>query len=413
MDVQKLESVNPTLAHEINNFAASVPPDAKMGLGRLENVVQRYEYLSPDAANLILDPNSFEHEVEQIYASKVPFWIALRNVTSILPLLATWFTLFLASNAYIAYINSPEGKNSQTSFFVLWQNGFFGRTYSFSVAAIIDVVLLAIFLYLTVSVQRREQKAQSQATAFANNLQAISTRLVGFIAEKGSMALPPGANVQTVAEAVNRASAQAIQASRQIADDARKHIDDAEKRVDALVNQLSQRLANIQTQMDDLAKATNSLGASATTISDGATKLAGSAGQYIAAGQAIQQHLSTLNQTETQLTQHMSTIGSSVSTAVNGFTSATQEVQKLSGLVDQASRHVAGATGSLQATGQTLYDTAQELSRSGRAIEDASHQFEQALRVAGYNARSGGGGSLFDWMLRRGSKRRSQKGGRP
>ncbi len=415
MDVQKLEAVDPTLAHEINTFAVSIPRDAKMGLGRLESVVQRFDYLSPDAANLILDPNSFAQEVEQIYERRIPFWIIMRNITSILPLLATWISLFLASNAYSDFIKHPlEGQDTTASFFVLWQNSFYGRpTYSFSVAAIIDVVLLALFLYLTISVQRQEQRAQTKATVFANNLQAISTRLVGFIAEKGSIALPPGANVQTVADAVNRASTQAIQASRQIADEARKHIDDAEKRVDALVNQLSQRLTDIQTQMKDLATATNSLGTSATTLSSGATSLAGSAGQYIAAGQEIKQHLSTLNQTETQLTQHLGTIATSVSTAVNGFTSATQEVQTLSKLVDQASRHVAGATGSLQATGQSLYDTAQELSRSGRAIEDASHQFEQALRVAGYNSRRGGGGSVFDWMFRRGSKRRVRKGGTP
>lgn len=426
MDVQKLEAANSVLAKEVENFAGRVPPTATMGLGRLEGVVQRFDYLSPDAAYTILDPDSFEQEVERIHERGLPLLLVLRNLSSIAPLLATWITLFLAGNAYTSYINTHQGQpGNQTSFFVLWQNGFDGRVYSFTVAALIDVVLLAIFLMLTFWVQQREQMAETRTHAFARELQLVTTKLVGFIAERGGIALPPGANVQTVAEAVNRACAQAIQASRQIADDARKHIDDAEKRVDALVTQLSQRLGDLHTQMQGLATSANNLGSSASTLASGANSLAGSAGQYIQAGQAIQQHLSTLSQTESQLSKHLDTIGTSVSSAVTTFSNAVQSVGTVSAKIDQemtqgvkamtatitqAAHNLANADRSLQQTEQALDATSQELGRSGKVIGNAASDFEQALRVAGYTQSQRRGGSVLDWIF--GRRGRSARRGR-
>ncbi len=430
MDVQKLEAANPTLAKQVEQFANKIPAQATMGRGRLECTVQRYDFLSPDSAYVFLDPSSFEREVEQIYEKNLSTWIILRNVSSILPLLWTWLTLFLASNAYTAYIAAHAGQpNNQTSFFVLWQNGFENRTYSFSIAAAVDFAVLLIFLFLTIVVNHIEQTDQQKTATFSRELQSVTTQLVGFIAEKGGIALPPGANVQTVAEAVNRACAQALQASKQIADDARKHIDDAEKRVDTLVTQLSHRLGEVQAQMKGLTTATADLVASANTLATGSTALANSAGQYLQIGQGLQSHLQSLNKAETDVSQQLGKISAGVTAATDGFTNAIQSVKSVSSKIDQemtqgvqqmtanitqASALLAKTDRTLSQTQQALGDTSQDLTRSGRSIEDASHQFEQALRVAGYaSAPTSSPTSVWDWLTSRGRRRRANKAGTP
>lgn len=84
--------------------------------------------------------------------------ISLRNIFSLLPLIITWLGLFDAVGSYQKYLQSKPLGSSQ-SFLTLWQEGFGGIShFTFSQIALIDVVILVLYLILTLLSQAVERQ---------------------------------------------------------------------------------------------------------------------------------------------------------------------------------------------------------------------------------------------------------------
>jgi len=104
----------------------------------------------------------------------------LRNVLVLMPILLTWFALAEASRAYERYITlSPD--EVRQPFLLLWERGFGGQASafapSFSKVALIDAVLIAIIIALTLYShgrrEAREEKIEKTAERFQSDLDNV------------------------------------------------------------------------------------------------------------------------------------------------------------------------------------------------------------------------------------------------
>jgi hypothetical protein len=442
LDLSALEAKNPALVKEVRALIAHAPPGVKKGPERVDEVAFLHDNLSAEAAYQILDPASFEREVEDVYMKRANLLTVLRNIASILPLIVTWLALFAASNNFVAYNHTHTFTDTTPpSFFELWQGGFGqGFLASFPFAAGLDVALLTTYLILTVLVQRSEQRAQNLATKYSRDVQNVTTKLVLYIAEQGRILVPPGADPATMAAAVQRACDRAIEASEKITKQGQQAVADAEQRVRDLVTSLSGKLDALQQQVTTLATASTGLSTAAGTLEKSTTALATNTNSYIQAGQTIQSQISQLNQNEQALVQRLDTISGSVSgagTAMNSaaqsvttltgkiHTEMTSSVQQMASTVSQAAQSVGGqiqqgaqyltrADQSLNDTQKELYEAAQELGRAARTIEGAANLFDQVLQAAGVSGgahlggRRGGVpvGGLIGSLFARGPRRK-------
>src|SRR5437762_2269392 len=117
----KLNRVHPQLAIKIGELWIKAQKlKAKEGAKRLEHVCNHYEQLTPETTYRWIDPVGFQHEVEESLEQKVVGWHILRNCVSVLPLILTWFALYLALTGYQ---NDTYTGDAGKSFLQLWQEG--------------------------------------------------------------------------------------------------------------------------------------------------------------------------------------------------------------------------------------------------------------------------------------------------
>jgi hypothetical protein len=99
----------------------------------------------------------------------------IRNVLVLVPILLTWFALAEASRAYNAYIAQNPDEVRQP-FLLLWERGFGGFSSalapSFSTVALIDAVLIAIIIGLTLYAHGRRETRDEKIDQTAIRLQA-------------------------------------------------------------------------------------------------------------------------------------------------------------------------------------------------------------------------------------------------
>ncbi|MBA2597111.1 MAG: hypothetical protein H0V00_10860 [Chloroflexia bacterium] len=99
----------------------------------------------------------------------------LRNVLVLMPILLTWFALAEASKAYSSYITlNPE--EVRQPFLLLWEQGFGGQASrlapSFSTVALIDAVLIAFIIGLTLYSHGRREAREEKVDQTAEHFQA-------------------------------------------------------------------------------------------------------------------------------------------------------------------------------------------------------------------------------------------------
>ena len=131
--------------------------------------------------NAILDPQALEEKALVFYHNAKPrlAWAEwIRNVLILVPIVLTWYGLFMAADAYGAAIASEPGLVAQP-FLLLWQNGFPGLAPAlwrptFSEVAKWDFIILGIVVLLTIYVHRYRDQGQDSAErkAAAFRLQA-------------------------------------------------------------------------------------------------------------------------------------------------------------------------------------------------------------------------------------------------
>jgi hypothetical protein len=99
----------------------------------------------------------------------------IRNVLVLVPILLTWFALAEAAKAYEAFIAQNPDQVGQP-FLLLWERGFGGfaspLTPSFSTVALIDAVLIAIIIGLTLYAHGRREAREAQIDQTAIRMQA-------------------------------------------------------------------------------------------------------------------------------------------------------------------------------------------------------------------------------------------------
>lgn len=426
------------LEKELQVFTKQVPRGVTKGFQRLENVCANFENLSVEAAYQLLNPPDFEREVEEARLKNLNrlfigpiFW---RTFFSIAPLIATWAALFDAASNYLKdprATHIPTGATSPSSFFILWQDGFGGRALHFSYVAAIDVTLLFCFLFFTLLVQLREDQAQKAAVRFSQDFQGITTKLISFIALQGAVQVAQGADVKTVADAVNRAIQRALDASKQVTDQAQKAVADMQQQMQTVITSMSAKIDTVQQQMQGMTTAGTQLGSSVGTLATSANALAANSSQYMQAGQLVQQQIDKLNVNEQALVQRLDAVSGSVSGAAQMMGLAVKSstdladrirqdmgtgVQQMTGNINQSAQVLTSTQRSLQGTTTQLDQVTQDLAHAAKIMQDTALQFEQVLRATGYIAQPQQvqtPRNVLDWIISRNRKKRPPKGGKP
>src|SRR3989442_8075497 len=145
----KLHTDHPQVAGDVETRLVEARRlGASEGVQRVAFVCNQYDRLTPDDAYHWINPLAFQHEVEDIQSNKAEAWHIIRNCISLLPLVFTWFALFMAASSYHDCLNANQCEIT-TPFLELWQkDGFAGRTFTFASAALLDVLLLLSYLLL-------------------------------------------------------------------------------------------------------------------------------------------------------------------------------------------------------------------------------------------------------------------------
>lgn len=99
----------------------------------------------------------------------------IRNVLVLVPILLTWAALGEAANSYARFVEqNPDERD--TPFLVLWQRGFDGDTSwfspTFSAVALVDALIIAIIIILTLYAHGRREKQEDQIADSASQFQA-------------------------------------------------------------------------------------------------------------------------------------------------------------------------------------------------------------------------------------------------
>ncbi len=198
---------------------------ASTGVQRIELICNQYEKLSSDTAYRWIDPGAFQQEIEDAQSHKIELWHIARNCISLMPLILTWFALFFAANGYqhdvLLYPNDVY-----QPFLRLWQDGFHHTTaFTFALAAMLDVTLLLLYLSFIVLTFFLERRAHIIASQFGRRLQVSIEDLMQAIATDGITPIASDADVDKVANAIQKVVEKAIRMNEQIVQTAQQSIE--------------------------------------------------------------------------------------------------------------------------------------------------------------------------------------------
>ena len=167
------------------------------GLGEVDNgrVIKRlqylrdgYETLSPEEMYLIVNPAEVGATAEAQFIRKARRLVGWRNGLVLLPLMITWLSLGLASIAYAQSI-ALDPKLVAQPFLKQWADGFPKistlditfvhiplavngiRLFTFGEIALIDCILLAILLCITLTTQFQETRAHKRSVELSTWLE--------------------------------------------------------------------------------------------------------------------------------------------------------------------------------------------------------------------------------------------------
>src|ERR671917_640552 len=122
----------------------------------------------------------------------------LRNILVLVPILLTWFALAEASRAYEKFLTLNPDEVRQP-FLLLWERGFGGQASpfapSFSMVALIDAVLIAIIIGLTLYShgrrEAREEKIDQTAERFQSDIDNVLAEAAGLVCLRRGRRPPP------------------------------------------------------------------------------------------------------------------------------------------------------------------------------------------------------------------------------
>jgi hypothetical protein len=168
-----LEEVDPRSSERMRTLAHAI--DSDEGRQRWAEVDLRRAFNTERLSYAL----ALEHEGGYAH-STIAGADRLRNILVLMPILLTWFALAEASKAYNTYIAlNPE--EIRQPFLLLWERGFGGTANplapSFSTVALIDAVLIAVIIGLTLYShgrrEAREEKVDLTAERFQTDLDNV------------------------------------------------------------------------------------------------------------------------------------------------------------------------------------------------------------------------------------------------
>jgi len=225
----KLAQKHGPLAHELNDLLVEAETlGASSGTQRVGFICDQYDKLSPDVAYHWIDPTGLQNEIEDAQTHRIELVHILRNCISLLPLVLTWFALFSATASYQQCIEANQCDSTKQTFLALWQaDGFRGRTFTFSIAALADVMLLLLYLSFIVFTYLLERRAHRTSIDFSQRLQATTEKLMKAIAVEGATPISSEADVDRVAQAVSQVVEQATEMNKEMLKSAKESVDQA------------------------------------------------------------------------------------------------------------------------------------------------------------------------------------------
>ena len=215
----KLAQQNAPLVQELSDIMTEAESlGVSSGVQRIALICDQYDRLSPDIAYQLIDPIGLQNEVEEAQSHRIEILHIIRNSVSVLPLILTWFALFVATDAYQ---KDTYAGDAGKPFLQLWQEGFHHATplsgiIPFSVAALTDVLLLVLYFGLIAYTSWSDRQAYLKSSAFAKKLQGSTEKLMKEIARNGIVPIASEADVDRVANAVSRVVEGAMETSKQL-----------------------------------------------------------------------------------------------------------------------------------------------------------------------------------------------------
>lgn len=208
---ETLESVDPQAATRMQTLARAIGSDD--GRQRWAEVDLRRAFNTERLAH------SYALKREGGYAhSTIAGADRLRNVLVLAPILLTWFALAEASRAYNAYIAlNPE--EVRQPFLLLWERGFGGQASalapSFSTVALIDAVIIALIIALTLYShgrrEQREEKIDQTAARFQTELDnVLAEASVALAVDRGSRPAMLARNVDRLVDRFDQNSQELL-----------------------------------------------------------------------------------------------------------------------------------------------------------------------------------------------------------
>lgn len=428
MDFPELRKANAPLAQQIDQVLAEAGRlKALEGARRLSLVSRHYKKFSVEQAYHLIDPDAFQHEIEQVrtHAAGLGFLRLVRNVAALLPLIMTWIALSIASSKYSADLSNPlfKDKDQYISFLLLWQSGFHGTDMlTFSTTAIIDVVLLSVYLCLVAWVTMREGNIHRISSQFSNNLQSvveklcdlISTNTTSMISDAGidriivaiEQASTNGikeiaktikqvttegvqeivdafepiadADVQRIVDAIKIVVADALLVSKQVADQAKVTMEDLfDGKMEPMINSfhkdlgtLNMELTKLTTRLTDYTKQVEELTRASTKIATNASDLKDSASAYTGVSKDIRDQIVLLNGTQQQVVSQIH----SVATNMDGTAKAAEKVADKTN--DVAEKLVITAQQDIATMAGRVISAAQELARVANVMAQINSQLQ-------------------------------------
>lgn len=365
---QYAQNNDPKLIARVKDFLDRDDVQATKGAQRIAIVCENFKFLTFEQAYHLIDPDTFQEEFEETQSYKL--FIRLLNygriILSLAPLILTWFALFSAANGYQNdLIKYPDDRTE--AFLQLWQDGFHHTTsFTFSLTALIDVILLLLLLTSSVFILGLEYRAQQTSKRFAEDLRDVTEGLLKAVNTAGVSPVTSQADIDKIVKAVRVALGGVFTTTedviRQALDVVLKANDRVEQlftnQVQPLFTKFEQNVSTFHLDVNKLTQEVSTIAIASTALASASTGMVGSAADMATSAttmqtsvQKIDQHIVDLNKTEKEMVVKIEAAQQRVATEMNRAASsmdtAATKVTTAADKMDQAAQKV-------ENVGQTL-----------------------------------------------------------
>lgn len=335
---------------------------AHTGVQRLELLCDQYDKITPDIAYHLLDFDSFQQEIEeaQIHTWHVDIVHYMRNISSLLPLIATWCGLYFAVSSYQQDISKIPPDRSFT-FLQLWQGGFHGTTWlTFSTTAFIDVILLIVYLVMLLWSHILDSKAHATAIKFTKELRTNAEKILDEVNKASLIPITDPQDLNRVTIAIRQVLDQALEQSKQLAQITEQTIQSTNERIENLFstqitpyfNTFSTQTTYFQSAIIQLQKQVDSLTQTIQTQTGQVDSLNISITNVLKTSQDFHTQLGTLNQSKQMVAKSLNDLSKEVIKVTEQMTSATRSLegttQLMAGTVTQIDQTLQTVTSRIQ-----------------------------------------------------------------